>query len=199
MEQVAFRAMKDGAREEYEFLGGVEEEWAAGQAGRVLEAMTLLDGALGGYRVSRLTHCLQTATRAERDGADDEMVFAALIHDIGDVLAPRNHAAIAVAIMRPYVREEVTWVTAKHGVFQEYYYGHHVGRDRNAREAHRGHRWFDSCAGFCEYWDQAAFDPDYDTRPLAHFAPLVEDILSRPAWQAASPDVHGGTAGLAAP
>lgn len=183
MEHVAFRAMKDGTREEYDFLGGLEEEWAGGHADRVLAAMTLLDGSMGGYQVSRLTHCLQTATRAERDNADDEMVFAALIHDIGDVLAPRNHAAIAVEIMRPYVREEVTWITEKHGIFQDYYYGHFVGRDRNAREKYRGHRWFESCVNFCEHWDQAAFDPDYDSRPLEHYAPLVEDILSRPAWR----------------
>lgn len=183
MEHVAFRSMKDGTREDYDFLGRLEKEWAGGHADRVLAALTLLDGSMGGYQVSRLTHCLQTATRAERDNADDEMVFAALIHDIGDVLAPRNHAAIAVEIMRPYVREEVTWVTEKHGIFQDYYYGHFVGRDRNAREKYRGHRWFESCACFCEHWDQAAFDPDYDTRPLEHYAPLVEDILSRPAWR----------------
>jgi len=179
MEHVAFRVMKDGTREEYQFLRGLEKEWVRGHADRVLSAIQELDGAVDGYQVSRLTHSLQTATRAERDNADDEMVFAALVHDIGDLLSPLNHSAIAVEIVRPYVREEVTWVVEKHGLFQDYYYGHFIGRDRNGRDRYRGHKWFDSCADFCENWDQASFDPDYDTHPLEHFAPLVHDLLSR--------------------
>ena len=183
MEHVAFQAMKDGTQEEWNFLRSREKDWVGGHADRVLSAMTELEGAAGGYQVSRLTHCLQTATRAERDNTDDEMVFAALVHDIGDGLAPLNHGAIAAEVVRPYVREEVTWIVAKHAIFQDYYYGHFVGRDRNARERYRGQEWFDSCAGFCENWDQASFDPDYDTHPLEHFAPLVRDILSRDPWR----------------
>lgn len=179
MEHVAFRAMKDGTREEYQFLCGLEKDWASGHADRILTAMRGLDGAVDGYRVSRLPHSLQTATRAERNNADDQMVFAALVHDIGDLLSPLNHSAIAVEIVRSYVREEVIWVVEKHGIFQDYYYGHFIGRDRNGRDKYRGHKWFDSCANFCENWDQASFDPDYDTHPLEHFAPLVHDLLSR--------------------
>lgn len=191
MKTVAFRQMKDGTREEYEFLERIENQYIAALPDRILEALGSLAGALGGYRVSRLEHSLQTASRAEDDGADEEMVFGALLHDIGDVLAPANHSQYAAAIIRPYVREEVTWVVAHHGLFQLYYYAHHVGGDPNAREQYRDHPWFGACERFCERWDQAAFDPDYPTRPLEHFEPLVRRILSRqpfdPAVVNASP------------
>jgi len=179
METVRFRHMADGTREDYELLERIETQYIAALPDRILDALRGLHGALGGYQVSRLEHSLQTASRAEDDGADDEMVFAALLHDIGDVLAPANHSQYAAAIVRPYVREEVTWIVEHHGLFQMYYYAHHLGGDRGAREQYRGHRWFDACARFCERWDQAAFDPDYPTRPLEHFEPLVRRITAR--------------------
>lgn len=178
---VSFIAMKDGTREDYALLHANEKAFAAAQADRVLDALRQLEHSFGGYKVSRLTHSLQSATRAERDGADDELVLAALLHDIGDVLAPHNHSEIATAILRPFVRPEVTWIVEKHGLFQLYYYGHHVGLNRDARESLRGHKWFDACADFCERWDQSCFDPDYPTKPLEHFEPLVRSILGRPA------------------
>jgi predicted HD phosphohydrolase len=177
MDQVAFRRMKDGTAAEYRMLDTLERRYAAALPQRLVAALKLLDTSLEGYQVSRLTHSLQTATRAERDGADEEMIAAALIHDLGDDLAPYNHAAFAAEIIKPYVRPQVTWIVAQHGVFQAYYYAHHYGQDRHAREALRGHEWFDSCAAFCENWDQASFDPDYDTLPLAHFEPLLERIF----------------------
>ncbi|MGA8259536.1 MAG: HD domain-containing protein [Arenicellales bacterium] len=179
MQIVQFRQMKDGTRAEYELLDRYERHYIDALPDRILTALRGLDDSLGGYRISRLGHSLQTATRAENDGADEEMVFAALMHDIGDVLAPENHSQLAASIIRPYVREEVTWIVEHHGLFQMYYYAHHLGGDRNAREACRGHRWFDACARFCEDWDQASFDPDYRTRPLEHFEPLVRRIFSR--------------------
>jgi predicted HD phosphohydrolase len=178
---VAFIAMKDGTREDYALLHANERAFAAGQAERVLDAMRQLDNSYGGYKVSRLTHSLQSATRAERDGADDELVLGALLHDIGDVLAPHNHSEVATAILRPFVRPEVTWIVEKHGLFQLYYYGHHVGLNQHAREVLRGHKWFDACADFCERYDQSCFEPDYPTKPLEHFAPLVRAVLGRPA------------------
>jgi predicted HD phosphohydrolase len=179
MDQVAFRQMKDGTEAEYLMLDTLERHYAAALPQRLLAALQKLDTSLEGYQVSRLTHSLQTATRAERDRADEEMIAAALLHDIGDDLAPYNHAAFAAEIIRPYVRPEITWIIAQHGIFQSYYYAHHYGRDRHAREALRGHEWFTPCAAFCENWDQASFDPDYDTLPLAHFAPLIERIFTK--------------------
>jgi predicted HD phosphohydrolase len=182
MNTVSFRQMKDGTRADYELLERYEHEYVGALPDRILDAMRGLDESFGGYRLTRLEHCLQTATRAEEDGADEEMIFAALLHDIGDVLAPANHSQYAATIIRPYVREEVTWVIEHHGLFQMYYYAHHLGGDRDARDAYRHHKWFGACEHFCEHWDQAAFDPDYPTRPLEHFEPLVRRIFLRPPF-----------------
>jgi predicted HD phosphohydrolase len=178
---VSFRRMEDGTREDYELLNKAEVEFARRLPDHVLGALAKLDHSLEGYPVSRLEHSLQTATRALRDGADDELIVAALIHDVGDELAPHNHAAIAAEILRPYVRAEVTWVVEQHGVFQSYYYAHHLGGNRHGRDAFRDHPWYRACADFCANWDQCSFDPDYPWEPLARFEPLVRDIFSRPA------------------
>lgn len=185
MQTVQFTQMSDGTKAEYEMLHALERQYIAGLPERVMASLRALDDGLGGYQISRLLHSLQSATRAERDGADADWVVAALVHDIGDALAPENHSQLAAAIIRPYVRAEVTWVVTMHGVFQQYYYGHHLGLDRNARDAYRDHPWFDSCVCFCERWDQAAFDPDYPTEPLEHFEPMLHEVLTRPAFDRA--------------
>lgn len=177
---VSFRAMKDGTREDYLLLDESERAYARGLGDRVLESLARLDHSLEGYPLSRLGHSLQAATRASRDGADEELVAAALLHDIGDELAPYNHAELAAAILRPYVRPEVTWIVAQHGLFQNYYYVHHLGGDRNARERFRDHPWYAACAHFCGQWDQCSFDPDYRSEPLGFFEPLVRRIFARP-------------------
>jgi predicted HD phosphohydrolase len=178
---VSFRQMKDGTRADYEMLAALEREYARALPERILASLMKLDDGLQGYPVSRYTHSLQCATRALRDGADDELVVAALVHDIGDDLSPYNHAAIAAAILRPYVRAEVTWIVEKHALFQSHYYAHHHDRDRNGRDRFRGHEWFDACLNFCERWDQASFDPQYPTEPLERFEPMVRAIFTRPA------------------
>ena len=176
---VRFTRMEDGTKQEYELLDRYEAEHIAGTPDRVLAHLELLRGSIGGYQVDRLTHCLQTATRAMRDGADEETVVCALLHDIGDMLAPENHSDFAAAIVQPYVSEANHWVVKHHGIFQGYYFWHHLGGDRDARERYRGHPHFERCAAFCEDWDQVAFDPDYDTMPLEGFAPMVRRIFSR--------------------
>ena len=176
---VSFRAMQDGTREDYLLLDESERAYATGLADRILESLKKLDHSLEGYPVSRLGHSLQAATRAARDGADEELVLAALIHDIGDELAPYNHAELAAAILRPYVRPEVTWIVAQHGLFQNYYYVHHLGGDRNARERFRDHPWYEATRNFCARWDQCSFDPDYRSEPLGYFEPLVRRIFAR--------------------
>jgi predicted HD phosphohydrolase len=179
MQTVQFTQMRDGTRAEYALLHELEREYIAALPDRILGGLCALDGGLGGYRISRLQRVLQPATRAEADGADIEWIVAALVHDIGDVLAPENHSQLAAAILRPYVRPEVTWVVAMHGVFQQHYYGHHIGLDPDAREAYRGHEWFASCERFCEQWDQASFDPHFPTEPLEHFEPMVREVFGR--------------------
>jgi predicted HD phosphohydrolase len=176
---VSFRQMKDGTKEDYELLDEAEKKYALGLADRVLESLAKLDHSLEGYPLSRLGHSLQAATRALRDNADEEMVVAALIHDVGDELAPYNHAELAASILRPYVRPEVTWIVNHHGLFQNYYYVHHFGGDRHARERLREHPWYEACVRFCAAWDQSSFDPDYCSESLATFEPLVRRIFAR--------------------
>jgi predicted HD phosphohydrolase len=177
---VEFTQMKHGTREEYLFLQKLEHDYIRALPERLLAALDRLGKeSLQGYKVSRLEHSLQAATRAEDDGADIETIVAALVHDLGDELAPENHSQLAAALLRPYVRAEVTWVVEMHGLFQMRYYAHHYGEDKDAYLAYRDHPWFDSCVRFCERYDQAAFDPDYPTRPLAHFEPMLREVFSR--------------------
>lgn len=180
METVRFTQMKQGTREEYLFLQQREHDYIRALPERLLAALARLgDESLQGFQVSRLQHSLQTATRAEDDGADIEIIVAALVHDLGDELAPENHSQLAAALLRPYVRAEVHWVVEMHGLFQMRYYAHHFGMDPDGYLAHRDHPWFDSCVRFCERYDQAAFDPDYPTRPLSHFEPMLREVFSR--------------------
>jgi predicted HD phosphohydrolase len=134
----------------------------------------------GTAAVDRYTHSLQTATRALSDGADDETVVCALLHDIGDSLAPENHAELAASILRPYVGEQNWWVVKHHDIFQGYYYFEFVGKDRLTRDAYRCRPYFKACVRFCERWDQRSFDPAYPTESLNRFLPMVRDILGRP-------------------
>jgi predicted HD phosphohydrolase len=182
-ETVSFTRMDEGTWEDYQLLDRRFHAHAAGFADEVLAMLPKLGGDRIGYKIDRLQHSLQTATRAQRDGAEEEIVVAALLHDIGDVLAPYNHADIAAGILRPYVSQATHWLVAKHGVFQGYYYWHHYGQDRNAREKYRGHPWFERTAEFCERWDQTSFDPGYDTLPLAAFEPMVRRLFERPRYE----------------
>jgi predicted HD phosphohydrolase len=182
--------MEDGTREDYLLLDESERRYAQGLSGRLLESLGKLDHSLYGYPVTRLQHSLQTATRALRDAADDELTLAALLHDIGDELAPYNHSQMAAAILRPYVRPEVAWIVEHHGLFQNYYYAHHLGGDRHARERLRDHPWYAACVHFCAAWDQCSFDPDYPSESLEFFEPLVRRIFARephdPRYQTAA-------------
>lgn len=147
----------------------------------LLAQLDTLKGPTLGYQVDRYEHSLQTATRSLRDGARTDLGVAALLHDIGDALAPANHSELAAAIVAPYVDPETTWVVRHHGVFQGYHYWHKIGFDRDAREKYRDGPYFDAAAHFCAEWDQQAFDPGYDTLPVEAFEPLVREVFSRPA------------------
>ena len=186
MEKVAFTQMKDGTKEEYEFLTAHELDHTKHTAKRLMSAMVELDESLSGYQVTRLGHSLQSATRAWRAGADIDWVVSALLHDIGDIYAPYNHDEYAAAILRPFVREQCAWCVQTHGDFQMIYYGHHVGGDPNKRDRFKDSPYFADCADFCENWDQASFDPEYDDLPLAFFAPMVEEVFARKPYD---PDV----------
>lgn len=178
METVSFTRMADGTQADYEFLGRLEEVYVSQLADRILQAVSDLKNSLSGYQVTRFEHSLQSATRAYRDGKDEEYVVAALIHDIGDVLAPLAHGEMVGAIMKPYFPERLCWIVKYHGVFQLYYYGHHVGADRNARDEWKDHPWYDDCAEFCDKYDQNCFDPHFESLPLEFFEPMVRRVFA---------------------
>ena len=177
-QKVSFTAMIDGTKEDYELAAAAEAQNVAMQAERVIGWLKLMNDD-GPYRITRLDHSLQTATRAERDGADDETVVCALLHDIGDLLSPANHSQAAAALLKPYVSEKNHWIIEHHGLFQGYYYFHYFGQDRNARDKHLDHPWYQDCVDFCARWDQPSFDPDYDTLPLEHFVSRVEALFAK--------------------
>jgi predicted HD phosphohydrolase len=194
MDKVKFTAMQDGDSDDYAFLSEHEIGFAAGTAARLLEALEQLDESLSGYQITRLGHSLQAATRAWRAGADTDWVVAALLHDIGDIYAPYNHDEYAASILKPFVREQVTWVVEKHGDFQRLYYAHHLGGDRNTREKYRGHPFFDDCAGFCADWDQNSFDPGYDALPVAFFRRAYDPAVIRVGERVALGDAETAAA-----
>ena len=182
-EHVNFVNMKDGTREEYELLARLEKPYLALTADRVLEELKRAgEATLEGYKITRLQHGLQSGTRALRDGADLDWVVGALLHDIGDGLAPQNHDKISAEVIRPFVRWDVAWTVEHHGIFQMLYYGHHYGWDRTARDQFKDHPVFDNCAEFCERWDQSSFDPDYPTETLEIFEPMVREVFGRKAY-----------------
>lgn len=178
-EIVDFIRMDQGTYEEYQLLERKYEPLINSLPSEVIGALDRLAGDTMGYKIDRYQHSLQTATRAFRDSADEETVACALLHDIGDTLAPQNHAQLSAAILRPYISEENHWMVKHHAVFQGYYYYHHVGLDRMAREQYRGHPAFERTANFCEKWDQMSFDPDYDTMPFSAFEPIVRRLFAR--------------------
>ena len=179
MSKVKFTAMKDGSKEDYLLLDKHEQAYIQGTADRIIKFMSSLNSTLEGYQVSRLEHSLQTATRALKDKASDEMVVAALLHDIGDELAPLNHSEYAAAVLKPYVSEKTHWIVEKHGEFQMYYYAHHLGGDRNKRDKYIGHKYYQDTIDFCEHWDQKSFDPNFKSLTLKDFEPYIKKIFNR--------------------
>jgi predicted HD phosphohydrolase len=179
-ELAQFHAMVEGTAEDWGIIARNQIEFFGGLPDRMLRHLRLLDGDFGGFAVDRLTHSLQTATRAYRANRDDEYVFCALVHDIGDTLGPANHADIAAAIVKPFVSAQNQWMVEKHGMFQGYYFFEYLGLDPDMREQYREHEWFDYTAEFCFEYDQAAFDPSYETLPLEHFEPLLRQQLKEP-------------------
>ena len=170
--------MDKGTKADYELVAESETENLSFQADRVLNWLVKMDVETV-YGITRLEHGLQSATRAESDGADEETIVCTLLHDIGDELAPMNHSEYAASVLKPYVSEKTHWIIEKHGEFQTYYYAHHFGGDRNKRDKYKDHKYYQACVNFCEKYDQASFDPDYKSLPLSEFEPMVKRIFSR--------------------
>lgn len=179
-QRAGFRSMDEGTKEDWAIIGSHFMPFAAQLPDRVLAHLKLLDGDYGGFPIDRLQHSLQTATRAHRGGESESYVVATLLHDIGDTLGSYNHPDIAAAIVKPFVDEKLHWIVEHHGIFQGYYFFHHLGMNRDMREAFRGHEHFEDTARFCEIYDQTAFDPSYESAPLEFFEPMVRRVFARP-------------------
>ena len=179
---VGFTSMAAGTAADYALLDELAAPYIAQTGERALDYLTSLADGLLGYQVDRYEHSLQTASRALRAGEGEEIVVAALLHDIGDALAPENHAELGAAVLRPYVARHTAWMLEQHGLFQGYYYFDKIGQDRDARERHRGHPAFDLTVRFCANYDQPSFDPGYDTLPIDRFVPLVARVFARKPW-----------------
>ncbi|MHB8329146.1 MAG: HD domain-containing protein [Acidimicrobiales bacterium] len=176
----SFRRMDESTAEQWAAIGAATFEHQARVADTILAMLEGLAAITDGFAVDQLTHSLQTATRAEEAGADREMVVASLCHDIGKYVSVPNHPKIAAEILRPYVRDEIFHVILTHQDFQGRHYYHHFGGDPDAREQYRGQPWFSLGERFADEWDQASFDPDYPSKPLSHFEPLVREVFSKP-------------------
>ena len=178
--QASFTSMEASTAEDWGIIGGHYLAFARALPDRVLAHLKLLDGDYGGFPVDRLQHSLQAATLAHRAGEDEEYVVCTLLHDIGDTLGAYNHAEVAAAILKPFVSDENLWMVAHHAVFQGYYFFHHLGMDRNMRDAFRDHPCFERTALFCEKYDNPAFDARMDAMPLDAFEPMVRHVFAKP-------------------
>ena len=178
--RAGFKAMTESTQGDWAKIAVASAEFGLELPKRLIAHMNLLKGDCGGFIVDRLEHSLQTATRAHKDGRDEEYVVCALLHDIGDTLGPRNHADVGAAIVQPFVSEANHWMVANHAIFQGYYFFHHLGLDRDMRDQYRGHPHFEYTAQFCHLYDQSAFDPAYESMPLEAFEPMLERVMSRP-------------------
>ena len=176
-ERATFTRMEESTADDWRRIAGEYAPFVKALPDRLIAHLKLLEGDYGGFPVDRYTHSLQTATRALRDGRDEEYVVCALLHDIGDTLGSFNHFDIAAAILKPFVSDENLWMVQHHGIFQGYYFFHHIGLDRNLREQFRGHAHFARTEEFCALYDNPAFDPKAEALPLSEFEPLVRRVF----------------------
>ena len=178
--QASFSEMTSGTADDYEIIADHAANFAKELPARVLDHLSLLKGDTGGFAIDRFAHSIQTATRAYRDGKDEEYVVCALLHDIGDTIASSNHADLAATMLEPFISEKNYWIIKHHGIFQGYYFFEYVGLDKNLRDNFKGHKYWDDCAEFCAKYDQNSFDPEYENMSIEEFEPMVNNVLSKP-------------------
>jgi len=178
--RATFTSMEASTKADWMKIGAQFVPFAQALPDRILKHLAILDGDYGGFPIDRLTHCLQTATLAQEDGRDDEYVVCALLHDIGDTLGTYNHPDIAAAILKPFVSAANLWMVEKHGVFQGYYFFHHINMNRNMRDAWKDHPHYARVEEFCSLYDGPAFDDTKERLPLSFFEPMVQRVLAAP-------------------
>jgi len=178
--QATFSEMKNGTAEDYAIIAEQGSKHASELPNRIMDHLNLLKGGTGGFAVDRFTHSIQTASRAHRDGKDEEYVVCALLHDIGDSIASANHADLAATMLEPFVSDKNYWIVKHHGIFQGYYFFEHMGLDKNMRDQFKGHEYWNDCVEFCAKYDQNSFDPEYENLPIEEFIPMVHNVFAKP-------------------
>ena len=178
--QATFSEMKNGTAEDYAIIAEQGSKHASELPNRIMDHLNLLKGDTGGFAVDRFTHSIQTATRAHRDGRDEEYLVCALLHDIGDSIASANHADLAATMLEPFVSDKNYWIVKHHGIFQGYYFFEHMGLDKNMRDQFKGHEYWNDCVEFCAKYDQNSFDPEYENLPIEEFTPMVHNVFAKP-------------------
>ncbi len=190
--RASFTRMDHSTPEDFAIIVPEAIAFASTLPDRILDHLKMLDGDFGGFPVDRLTHSLQCATLALRDGRDEEYVVCALLHDIGDTLGSYNHADIAAAILKPFISQANLWMIEHHAVFQGHNFFHHIGLDRNKRDQYKDHPYYARTVEFVERYDNPAFDPDGETLPLETFEPMLRHLLAHPKRSVYLEDPHAG-------
>jgi predicted HD phosphohydrolase len=182
---MSFTRMDQGKIEDWMVIGQAVAVRQGSIANIIKTMLHQLEEQVDGFAVNQLDHALQTATRAVRDGASEEMIVAALCHDIGKVISVENHPAIAAEILKPYVSRETYEIIRTHQDFQGRHYYALMGKDPEARHRYATEPWYEMACVFTDGWDQTSFDPGYDTLPLSHFEPMIDRVFAAPAKQTA--------------
>ena len=183
-ERATYSSMETSTQEDWDIIkqfAGQRRERVYDSLMSMLKQMEFSDD---GGPVNGLEHSLQSATRAYEDGADEETVFVALFHDVGQIVSQDNHSEVAAAILRPYISKKNHWIVQHHGEFQGYYFWHMTGKDRYAREKYKDNPYYQDCIDWCYKYDQNAFAQDYPTKPLEFFEPIVKRVMARNPWEA---------------
>ena len=175
-----FSRMDESSPADWQIIAGSMAPFVRAVPHRILSHLKLLAGDYGGFAIDRLEHCLQTATRAHEDGRDEEFVVCALLHDMGDLLGPMNHADVAAAVVKPFVSEQNHWMVEHHAIFQGYYFFQYLGLDKNMREQFKSHPYYQYTLDFCDKYDQNSFDPDFKSLSLDEFEPMVKRVFEQP-------------------
>jgi predicted HD phosphohydrolase len=186
-QRASFTNMQTSTADDWRRIAAEFGAYAQQLPDRVIAHLKLLEGDFGGFPIDRYAHSLQTATRALRAGRDEEYVVCALLHDIGDTLGTFNHADVAAAILKPFISDANLWMIEHHGIFQGYYFFHHVGLDRHMRDRFVDHAHYAYTAEFCDLYDSPAFDANGETLPLSEFEPMLRRMLSTPRRSIYSP------------
>lgn len=183
-DKATYKSMETAVPEDWAIMSSYRAKNRSALPDEVFALLTRLQSKEDGSPISGYDHSLQSATLAFNDGADDETVFIALLHDIGQVLSVDIHSEVAASILRPYISEKNHWIVKHHAEFQGFYFWQHMGRDQFAREQYKDHPYYQDCIDWCHKYDQCAFDPDYENKPLSFFEPMVRRIMAREPWSA---------------